>query len=283
MPDGVALPTGRVRSGWARVRGLRGLVLPAVLLAVLAAPLLAQFDPLAQELSARNMPPSLAHPLGRDHLGRDVLSRLLDGTRLSLLLALGSAGIALALGAGLGLVALALGRWTEVLVFSALDLVRAMPSVLLALALLVAFGVGLGPVMLALGIAYAPIMAAVARGVWHREQSSGYVAAARVMGAGRLAILRRHVAPNVVGALVTQAAIVLPRAVTTESVLSFFGLGVSPETPTWGRMIAAAVPTVERAPHALAAPVIALSLATLGLTLAGDRLRLRLDPLRASR
>ena len=105
-------------------------------------------------------------------------------------------------------------------------------------------------------------------------------AAARVMGAPPLATLWRHVLPNIAGALVTQAAIVMPRAITTESVLSFFGLGVAPETPSWGRMISGASRFAEAAPHAVLAPVLALCLVTLGFALAGDRLRLALDPLR---
>jgi len=109
------------------------------------------------------------------------------------------------------------------------------------------------------------------------------VAAARVMGAAPLATLVRHILPNIAGSLVTQAAIIMPRAITTESVLSFFGLGVAPDTPSWGRMISGATRFAEAAPHAVLAPVLALSLATLGFALAGDRLRLALDPLRAQR
>jgi ABC-type dipeptide/oligopeptide/nickel transport system permease subunit len=261
-----------------------GALLVALLAAVaVLAPLLLPHDPLAQDLAARNAPPGGGHWLGRDHLGRDVLSRLVLGAQLSLGVAAGATAVALVLGAGLGLAAAALGAWAERAVFALFDVVRALPSVLLALALLVAMGVGTGPVMLALGIAFAPLLAEVARAAWRREQAAGYVAAARVLGAGPLPVLVRHVAPNIAGSLVTQAAIVLPRAITSESVLSFFGLGVSPETPTWGRMIAAGVPYIERAPHAIAAPVVALALASLAFTLAADRLRIALDPLRGAR
>jgi ABC-type dipeptide/oligopeptide/nickel transport system permease subunit len=131
-----------------------------------------------------------------------------------------------------------------------------------------------------LGVAYAPHMALVARAAWRRESATGYVAAARVMGAAPLATLWRHVRPNIAGALVTQAAIIMPRAITTESVLSFFGLGVSPETPSWGRMISGASRFAESAPHAVLAPVLALCVVTLGFAFVGDRLRLALDPLR---
>jgi ABC-type dipeptide/oligopeptide/nickel transport system permease subunit len=174
----------------------------------------------------------------------------------------------------------AVGRWPSFLVFGAFDMVRAMPSILLALTLMVALGIGIWPLILALGVAYAPHMALVARAAWRRESSAGYVAAAKVMGAPPLATIWRHVLPNIGGALVTQAAIIMPRAITTESVLSFFGLGVSPETPSWGRMISGAARFAESAPHAVLAPVLALCVVTLGFALLGDRLRLALDPLR---
>jgi ABC-type dipeptide/oligopeptide/nickel transport system permease subunit len=258
-------------------------LLGAVLVAALLGPALLAHDALTQQVAARNTPPDALHWLGRDHLGRDILARLLEGARISLGVALGATALALLLGAGLGLVAEATGRLPASLVFGAFDMVRALPSILLALTLMVALGTGTGPLVLALGIAFAPHLAAVARAAWRRETAAGYVAAARVLGASRLETLRRHVAPNIAGALVTQAAIIMPRAITTESVLSFFGLGVSPETPSWGRMIAGATRFAEAAPHAVGAPVAALCLVTVGFALLGDGLRLRLDPLRRGR
>jgi ABC-type dipeptide/oligopeptide/nickel transport system permease subunit len=258
-------------------------ILGAVLLVAILGPALLPHDPLTQQIAARNAPPDAVHWLGRDHLGRDILARLLEGTRISLGVALGTTLLALLLGAGLGLAAEASGRVPAFIVFGAFDMVRALPSILLALTLMVALGTGTGPLMLALGIAYAPHLGAVARAAWRRETAAGYVAAARVLGASRLETLWRHVAPNMAGVLVTQAAIIMPRAITTESVLSFFGLGVSPETPSWGRMIAGATRFAEAAPHAVAAPVAALCLVTVGFALLGDGLRLRLDPLRRRR
>lgn len=268
----------------ARAGGRPDLLLLALLCGLallLAGPMLVTADPLAQLLTARNAPPSAEAWLGRDNLGRDVLARLAAGGRITLLVAAASALLALAIGAGIGLAALAAGPWASGPVFAVFDLVRAMPSVLLALSLLVALGAGFGPVVLALGLAFAPTMAFVARAAWLRERSAGYVEAAVAAGGTPLGILRRHVAPNVAGVLVTQAAIILPRCITSESVLSFLGLGVPPEVPSWGRMIAASLPFVERAPHALAAPALALAALTLWLALAGDRLRKRLDPMRA--
>lgn len=264
---------------WPRAADLP-LAAAALLLTAALLPLVVGGDPLAQDLTARNRVPDAAHWLGFDHLGRDVLLRLLHGTLLSLTVAAAATALALLLGAGLGLLAMAIGGWAQALAYGAFDLVRAMPSILLALTLLTALGPGLGSVAIALGIAYAPQLAEVARAVCRREQATDYVAASVVSGATKLSTLRVHLLPNIAGALVTQCMLILPRAVTTESVLSFFGVGAAPEMATWGRMIADATRHAERAPHALLAPVSALALATLLLALAGDRLRLLLDPLR---
>lgn len=243
-------------------------------------PLLLTQDPLAQDLLARNQPPSAAHWLGTDSFGRDMLARMVAGTRLTLMVAFLATLLALAGGAGLGLVGCVIGGRVQSLVFAAFDIVRTMPAILLSLALMVALGIGTRSVILAVGVAFMPLFAYVARAVYEREMAAGYVTAARVIGAGPWAIAARHVLPNIAGALLTQVAIVLPRAVTTESVLSFFGLGAAPEVPTWGRIIASAVEFAEQAPTALLIPVLALALLTLSLAVTGDQLRRHTDPLR---
>ncbi len=243
-------------------------------------PLLTGLDPLAQNIASANAGPSAAHWLGQDHLGRDIFTRLAVGTRLTMAVALASTAGAILLGAVLGLVCVAAGRAFEWAAFGAFDLVRAMPSILLAMTLLVALGPGIPSVALAIAIAYAPVFAYIARAAWAREIASGYVAAAATMGSPKLTTLARHIAPNVVGAIVTQAAIVVPRAITTESVLSFFAIGVTPGTPTWGRMIADSVKYAESAPIAILLPTLALASVTLAFAVLGDSLRLRWDPLR---
>jgi ABC-type dipeptide/oligopeptide/nickel transport system permease subunit len=245
-------------------------------------PFFTQQDPLEQDLLNLNMPPSKAHWLGTDSFGRDVMARLVLGTRLSFTVAVGATVVALLIGAGLGLMAAAVGGIFDVVIFGVIDLIRAMPGILFALAMMVALEPGMVSVIVAVGVAFSPNFARIARATYFREMSTGYVAAARSMGAGKLRILRRHVLANIMGALITQTAIILPRAIVTESVLSFLGLGVSPETPTWGRMIAAASEFAEIAPHAMIFPVAALSLVTFGLSMIGDEIRLRFDPLRWS-
>lgn len=256
----------------------------AVLLAAAAlgafGPSLTWLDPLSQNIAGANAGPSAAHWLGQDHLGRDIFTRLAVGTRLTMAVALTSTAGAILLGAVLGLICVAAGKAFEWVAFGAFDLVRAMPSILLAMTLLVALGPGVPSVALAIAIAFAPTFAYVARAAWLRESASGYVAAAATMGSPPLVTLARHIAPNVAGAVITQAAIVVPRAITTESVLSFFGIGVTPGTPTWGRMIADSVKHAETAPIAILVPVLALATVTLAFALLGDRLRLHWDPLR---
>lgn len=248
--------------------------------AALAAPWIAPFDPLDQDLLALNQGPDIAHWLGTDHMGRDVFSRLLIGGRATLLVGFGGMALAFLFGGALALLALSLGRIAEATVFGAIDLVRAMPGILLVLLLVVALGAGPWPVALALGLSFAPFFAYVARAVFRRETAKDYVRAAKLFGGGPIHVLRRHLAPNLAGGLITQAAILLPRCIVTESVLSFLGLGSSPDAPTWGRMVSDASRYIEQAPHAILAPTLAIVALTIGLSLVGDALRLRLDPLR---
>ncbi len=261
---------------------LFSLVVLAVFLAAVAlGSVLIPQDPFEQDLLNRNVPPSLEHLAGTDNFGRDVLARLLYGAKLTLMVGLGGVVSALVFGAVLGLTALAVGQWLSVPVYGLIDFIRALPDVLLALILIVALGPAISSVMIALGIAFAPFFAYVARAAWMREMAADYITVARTFGAGRLRILYRHALPNIIGAVITLVAVILPRCIVTESVLSFLGLGVSPDTPTWGRMIADGTPLFERAPHAVLIPVLALSTLTLALALLGNHLRARVDPLRA--
>ncbi len=261
--------------------------LPLVLLLVmsllaLGGPWLAPYDPLDQDLVALNQGPGSLHWLGTDHLGRDVASRLLAGAGTTFAVAIGGAVLALLAGAGFGMLASIVGGWAETLAFGLLDTLRGLPPVLLGLMLLAALGAGTLPLILALGASYAPIFAHVSRVSWQREARADYVPAAITAGATRLRILFRHLLPNLAGPLITLFAIIVPRCVVTESVLSFLGLGAAPDAPTWGRMAADAARLAEAAPHALLAPVLAITLATATAALAGDRLRRQADPLRAA-
>lgn len=245
-----------------------------------AAPWLTVHSPLDQDLLALNEGPGEDHLLGTDHLGRDIWARLLYGARFTFGISLAGTAIAFLIGAGLGLIAMSLGRWTEGALYAAIDLIRALPGTLLALLLIVGLGSGTGPLMVALGISFAPLVAYVARAAFHREAVKDYAHAAASFGGGRMHVLTRHIMPNIVGALVTQVAIILPRCIVTESVLSFLGIGSSPDTPTWGRMIADSSRFIETAPHAIMIPVVALVILTVCLSVLGNHLRRWLDPVR---
>jgi ABC-type dipeptide/oligopeptide/nickel transport system permease subunit len=279
-----ATPAGRPKrlGGWLGGWGQLGLAITVLAVAIaLLGPALSPFDPLAPS-GRRLLPPSSDHWLGLDALGRDVLSRLITGTQISIAVGLAATLMAFALGAGLGLLACAVGGPLAWLFLGAMDLLRTLPSILLALVLVAAIGTGTGPVTFALGLAFAPVFARVARAGYLREMGSGYVTAARGLGASRVRLVLVHAAPNLVGPLLTQAAIILPRVITKEAVLSFFGVGAAPEAPTWGRLIAEGTRFVERAPHLVLAPVLALAVVTLGLSLLGDATRRRLDPNRVA-
>ncbi|MGV6874799.1 ABC transporter permease [Pseudochelatococcus sp. B33] len=276
-PQRAAVPRRRWPAGLACAAAV---VLLAIVVGV-AAPWLSANSPLDQDLLQLNQAPGGDFPLGTDHLGRDVFARLLYGARETLAIAVAGTLVAFAIGAGFVLPALSFGRWSEAVLFAGVDLVRALPATLLALLLIVGFGSGAGPLMLALGISFAPLVAYVTRAAYHREAARDYVQAAASFSGGRLHVLGRHILPNIAGTLVTQAAIILPRCIVTESVLSFLGVGSSPDTPTWGRMIADASRFIERAPHAILAPLVALVLLTLSFSVIGNHLRQWLDPVRA--
>lgn len=273
-------------AGWRRLGGLSArpslalLILAVIVAAALAAPLLVTHMPLDQDLLARNRGPSLDHLLGTDHLGRDVYSRLLMGGRTTLAIAGSATVLAFAIGAGVGLLAIALGRPVEATVFAFIDLVRALPGTLLALLLIVALGSGPAPLVIALGVSFSPLVAYVVRAAYRREVVRDYVRAARTFGGGSMHILVRHILPNLAGVMVTQAAIILPRCIVTESVLSFLGVGSSPDAPTWGRMIADSIRYMQSAPHVILAPMLALVVLTISISVIGDNLRRWLDPMR---
>lgn len=249
-----------------------------VLLVAILGPELYGVDPLAQSLRMRNRPPSDLFPLGTDHLGRDILARLMTGLRMSLIVAALALSIAAAIGVVLGLCASAVGGLASTSFFSVVDLMRAMPGVLLALVLVAAFGAGLVPVALAVGLTFAPTFALVAREAYLRERALPYVEAASALGARPLHVAFRHLLPNIAGPIVTQTAIIFPRCIVTESVMSFLGLGAAPDTATWGRMIAQAARFFEANPTAVMAPTIALAALTLAIAIVGSVARRRLDP-----
>lgn len=254
-----------------------GLVLLALVAAV-AAPWITPYPPLRQHLDVRLAGPSSTFWLGTDELGRDILSRLVYGTRISLAMAFGAMGLALPLGCGLGLWAGFSGGWAETVVMRAMDVLLAFPTTLLALVLVASLGPSPASVVLALGVAYLPFFARVARGAVLRERARDYVLAATALGQTTPGLLRRHLAPNVAPDVAVQLSLATPGAMLAEAGLSFLGLGVSPAEPSWGRMLSNAASVIHTAPHVALTPLLPLIGVVLGFFLLADGLRRWLDP-----
>ncbi|MCC7262564.1 MAG: ABC transporter permease [Candidatus Latescibacteria bacterium] len=246
--------------------------------AALLAPLLAPADPLAQDLYHRLQPPGSGHLLGTDEFGRDILSRVLYGARISL--RLGILAITAALGAGtlLGLVAGYRGGWADSLIMRLMDLMLAFPSILLAIAIVAIIGPGIDNVMIAVSIVLIPQYARLVRGAVLSIRELNYVEAARALGATDTHILARAILPNCLVPLIVQSTLSLATAILDAAGLSFLGLGAQPPLPEWGAMLSGGRDLLLRAPWVMAFPGLAIFAAALGLNLFGDGLRDALDP-----
>jgi peptide/nickel transport system permease protein len=261
--------------------GCLGLAITCIVVgAALLAPAIAPADPLAQSLTRQDslQPPGLAHLLGTDALGRDLLSRIMFGARVSLAIAASSIAIAVVAGVLLGTIAGMLGGWRERAIMRLMDAMLAFPLLVLAIAIAVALGRGAGGSVIAIAVVNLPIFTRLARGQTLRIAQSQFMTAALVLGAGTAWRIRRHVIPNMLSPVIVQATVALSFAVLIESGLSFLGLGVQPPAPSWGLMVAEARNFMILAPHLVFVPSAAIFLTVLGLNLLGDALSDALDP-----
>jgi len=252
-----------------------------VLLAVLAAtlgPALTPYDPSAQTLAERLGPPSAAHPLGLDELGRDILSRLLSGGRISLLVGLAVVSVSSVIGMTLGSIAGYFGGSVDDLISRVIDILMAFPGILLAIALVAVLGPSLTNVVLALFVIGWVGYARLVRGQALRAREFEYVQAARALGAGPGRIVARHVLPTAFPAVIVQATLGMAGAIIAEASLSFLGLGVQPPTPSWGTMLDAGRSHLFDAPHLTIFPGLAIATLVLGFNFLGDGLGDRIDP-----
>jgi peptide/nickel transport system permease protein len=266
------------RAARARLAPFGAAVLLTALLAALAAPLLAPHDPLAQDLGNTLARPSRAHPLGTDNVGRDLLSRVIWGTRVSLLAGFASVAIAALVGSLLGIVAGYSGGRTDGLVMRAMDAVLSFPPLVLALALGAVLGAGLTGVLVALGVVYTPTFARLMRGQVLTIKARDYVDAARALGAPGWRIAWHHVLPNAAAPIVVQASLSVAFAILAEASLSFLGLGIQPPAASWGSMINAGRGYLQQAPWIVFGPGAALFVTVVGLNFVGDAIRDALDP-----
>ena len=259
--------------------GILGLVLVAmVLFCGLTANLIVPHDPLAIDIAARFVPPSWLHPLGTDQLGRDLLSRVIMGSRIAMTVAVSAISFSLLAGITLGLVAGYGPRWLDNALLLAFDAVYSFPTIMLALAIITLLGPSLATVVLVVVLGTAPVYARLIRTQTLAIKTSEFVLAERSLGAGRSRILARHILPNVVGPLLIVASMDVPGVITIEAGLSFLGMGLPPPAPSWGRILNDGYAFIRTTPWIVIAGGAPLILTTLGFTFLGESLRDTLDP-----
>jgi peptide/nickel transport system permease protein len=278
------MPKRKARQGlWARYRrnhaAVVGLaVLGTFFLLVLAAPLVTPYDPERNRLIDALREPSPAHPLGTDHLGRDILARILYGGRFSLLIGFAAVGLGLLVGVPLGAISGFYGGWVDLVIQRVVDVLLSFPGFLLALSLVAVLGVGLNNVILSVGLGLVPAFARLVRAATLSIRRMAYVEAARSLGAAGPTIIRRHVLPNAFAPVIVQATLGLGSTLLIAAGLGFLGLGVQQPTPEWGSMLGEGRQYIFSNPNMATFPGLAIFLTVLGFNLAGDGLRDALDP-----
>lgn len=251
--------------------------LTIVVLAAIA-PLLAPYDPLAQDLLERLDPPSWTHWLGTDNYGRDVLSRVLCGMQISLAVGLGATVVAMVAGGAIGICAGYLGGSVDIVLSRAVDILLSFPSLILCLLIVALVGPGIGQLIVAIAVSLIPKFARVARSAARTVSAKEFIDACRTMGASGWRIMTVHIAPNIIGELIVMAALWTAHAVLIEASLSFLGLGVRPPTPTLGGMMLEGLNLLHDTPWLTLMPGITIFVAVFALNVAGDALRDAVDP-----
>jgi peptide/nickel transport system permease protein len=267
------------RFGRQSVIGLiAAVVLALFILAAAGAPFIAPADPIAMFPPDRLLPPGEGGALGTDIFGRDLLSRILFGARISLLVGVSSVLASTAVGTILGLVAGYVGRWPEYLITRVMDVIFAFPGVLLAILVISIVGAGFASIVIAIATVYTPIFARVVRGSTLPLKQVEFVQAAVATGATTSRVLWRHILPNVAAPILVKLALSLSGAVVLEAALSYLGLGAVPPTPSLGSMLSEARAYMELAPWSVLYPGLALALLVLSINIFGDAVRDLLDP-----
>lgn len=274
---------GRTGETWRRLKKNKIAVFSLLILigmAVLAifADVIAPYSYYGQNLIELLQTPSKAHLLGTDQYGRDILSRLIYGTRISLSVGVIAVGLALLAGGILGAVAGFYGNWIDNLIMRCMDIMLSIPSVLLALAIVATFGTSLPNLMLATGISTVPGYARLIRASILSNKDQEYVEAAKAVGAGDFEIIMKHILPNCLAPILVQATFGVAAAILTVAGLSFVGLGLQPPVPEWGSMLSEARNYIRDYSYMLISPAIAIALTVFCLNTLGDGLRDALDP-----
>lgn len=253
-------------------------IIASVLLVALIGRFYTPYPPARQEIASRLSPPTLAHPLGTDHLGRDTLSRLMEGAGNSLFVSILAVGMGALGGAGLGMIAGAFGPWIDEFLMRVVDFIMGFPIILLAILVASIFGPGIRNSMIAIAVANIPIFARLIRGNLLSLKEQDFVVAARASGAGAGWVLFIHLLPHLFTPLIIQGTVSLGTAILADAGLSYLGLGVQPPYASWGRMVYEARAFLGLDPWLAVFPGVAIALSILGFNLLGDGLRDRLDP-----
>ena len=273
---------GRVKRLARRAGGgeaLTGIIIMVFLVAIAVfAPFIAPHDPEAIDSSRILAPPNLEYPFGSDALGRDVLSRVIYAFRVSLSVAIGSVALAFLIAVPLGLLSGYRGGWVDTIVMRPLDLLLALPALLMAITFIAIIGPGASVALIAIALIYLPIVARVVRGSVLVTKGLPYVDGARSRGASEFTLLRRHILPNSMGPALIQGTVLIAFAIQIEAALSFLGLGAQPPTPSLGVMLNEGRDVLTLAPWVTIFPGLAIAITVLAFTLIGDGLRRRLDP-----
>ncbi len=276
----VAGPLGALRSvlfgTWQGVVGSTLVVL--LLLLALLGPVITPYSPNAQSLALQLQPPNSQHWLGTDGFGRDILSRILAGTRYAILIGALADAVAVILGSAFGLVAAFYGRVADAVIMRVMDVLLAFPYLLLAMLVIVILGPGLFPAVVAIGVVYVPQFARLSRSAALVVRSEEYIQAARALGAGRLHIIVRHALENVAPPIIAQGTLMFGIAILEVAGLGFLGLGAQPPTPEWGSMLADGRTYLLTNWWVGAFPALAIVVSVLGFNLLGDALRDLSDP-----
>lgn len=266
----------RARRNWSFVIGSCIVLLFAAI--ALFGPWLAPYDPYQQRLAFSLETPSLAHPLGRDELGRDILSRILAGGRYTLGMAFAAAFLGLSVGVILGALSGYRGGKLDAAIMAGNNILLTLPELLIAIAIITVFGAGLQNLVLAIGLAAIPTFSRLVRGQVLSIRKEYYVDAAVVMGFSTERIIIRHILPNIAAPLLVHTTYTMAAAILIASGLSFLGLGAQPPISEWGVMLSRGRDFLRIAPHVVVTPGIFIAVAILGLNLLGDGLRDLLDP-----
>ena len=254
------------------------IIVTILILTAIFGPMLAPYDPNAIEMANRFASPSLQHPFGTDDFGRDILSRVMVGARVSLMVGIIAVSISAVIGTTFGIVAGYTGRIVDEVIMRAMDILFAFPAILLAIAIMAALGRGIGNAMIAIGIVYIPIFARIARGSVLSVREEDFVDAARSIGSTDSRIMFKHIFPNTTSPLIVEVTLSLSFAILAEAALSFFGLGTQPPDPSWGRMLSEGRAYFQQSAWLAIWPGLAIMLTVLGFNLLGDGLRDALDP-----